>query len=113
MGLKSRFSFKVLVLYASCFADIVMNSFGDHRDFSNDTFVPYMIVGAQFLLQLLNCITLFMLLSETYVFQVGLLMELSRFFLLRVLAILSYTLIYTAYAGVKIVSVVRSVRRRP
>ena len=117
---------KSYLLLGLCLADIGLNSFADHFHRPDEgRFYPMVLIGyvgqrdwnihcciswfwyawcicrLQFLVQVLNLLTLSMLFFGTYVVQVGLLNLLLRNFRVECFIIPAYFVIFLVYAAIK------------
>lgn len=96
---------RVWVIMIICMADIFVNGYADNTSFKpEESFIPYLFVGAQIAFQVVNILLVFMLFSGTYLFQVGLLDLQMREFKFHLLGIFAYMGLFLAYGSSKLVS---------
>lgn len=94
---------RTAVILLLCALDCCINAVADHPAADAPGYVPFVFVGVQLALQLVNLLLVFMLFSGTYLFQVGLVGVQVREFCSLLGCALAYTAVYVAYAGYKCV----------
>ena len=94
---------RTAVILLLCALDCCINAVADHPAADAPGYVPYVFVGVQLALQVVNLLLVFMLFSGTYLFQVGLVGVQVREFCSLLGCALAYTAVYVAYAGYKCV----------
>jgi len=93
---------QVALIYVLTAADLMINSTADHSDVPDaPQWTAMTFIGAQLLIQLLNCMLLFLLFFGTYLFQVGLIGVLMKEFRVVLYVMPLHAAVYVAYAGIK------------
>ena len=109
-AIQSGYLWRCGAILLLCAADVCINAVADFPARGAIPAMPYIFVGVQFAIQVVNLLLIFMLFSGTYLFQVGMVgVQVREFRGLLALAFL-YLVIYTAYAAHKLV---RAPRRPP
>jgi len=99
---------RVWIIMGTCLVDIVLNGWADNTSYTpEESFMPYLFVGFQIAIQVVNVLLVFMLFSGTYLFTVGLLDLQLREFKFHLAGIFAYLGLYLAYGGTKLVSWVK------
>jgi len=95
---------RVWIIMGTCLVDIVLNGWADNSSYTpEESFMPYLFVGFQIAIQVVNLLLVFMLFSGTYLFTVGLLDLQLREFKFHLAGIFAYLGLYLAYGGTKLV----------
>jgi len=97
------------LLFILCLTDLGLNSSVEFDDFGGSTtaIIPLLLLVAQFLVQIGSLLCMFLILSNTQLYQVGLLAVIKKHFGAVVYAHLSYLAI-TMTQGILRVSILRS-----
>ena len=102
-SIQSGYLTRASVILVLCMFDCCINAVADHPSRGAESFMPYVFLGVQVALQVINLLLIFMLFSGTYLFQVGLVGVQVREFRGLLGCALLYLLVYIAYAAYKIV----------
>ena len=102
-SVQSGYLTRTSVILVLCMFDCCINAVADHPSRGAESFMPYVFLGVQVALQVINLLLIFMLFSGTYLFQVGLVGVQVREFRGLLGCALLYLLVYIAYAAYKIV----------
>ncbi len=102
-SIQSGYLVRSSVILLLCLLDCCLNAVADHPSPGMEPFTPYILIGVQVAVQVINLLLVFMLFSGTYLFQVGLVGVQVREFRGLLLGALAYLPVYIAYAAYKIV----------
>jgi len=102
-SIQSGYLTRTAVIMLLCALDCCINAVADHPAAGAPGFMPFVFLGVQLALQVVNLLLVFMLFSGTYLFQVGLVGVQVREFCSLLGCALAYTAVYVSYAGYKCV----------
>ena len=106
-SIQSGYLTRTAVIMLLCALDCCINAVADHPAAGAPGFMPFVFLGVQLALQVVNLLLVFMLFSGTYLFQVGLVGVQVREFCGLLGCALAYMAVYVTYAAYKCVRVRR------